>query len=239
MDEISPSLIPVRYRLLLPPTRQEVDDTDDIPVYPSLVECYGEDSFVSLVAVKSAWPPGGVSDAELSRAIPLLCELPELESLDLTGSEITDAGVAELKRIRSLRRICLSHARVSDRGIASLIPLSRLESLDLGGTLVTDASGGTLVQFTRLKDLDLSKTTIGNPMVAQLARLNSIESLDLSGTALGDDAIRFLAEMNGLRRLTVCNTKMSERGTQRLRSVLANTEVITEEAQTPICVAPL
>ncbi|HEX9314256.1 MAG TPA: hypothetical protein VGA71_02445, partial [Actinomycetota bacterium] len=61
-----------------------------------------------------------------------------LRELILSGSRVTDAGLASLGGARSLRRLSLWDTRVTDAGPAHLHELPFLTELDLGATAITD-----------------------------------------------------------------------------------------------------
>ena len=75
-------------------------------------------------------------DTELAAIRPLA---PQTVWLDLSGTCITDAGLATVAGFRNLTRLHLNHTRVSDDGLKQLVSLQHLEYLNLYGTAVTDA----------------------------------------------------------------------------------------------------
>jgi len=97
---------------------------------------------------KSVWPIApelvvgltgyAVDDAALAAA--RLDRLPDLRSLDLSDSRVTDAGLAGLAALTGLEELVLiGDIGVTDAGLAHLSGLTRLRKLDLHGTRVTPA----------------------------------------------------------------------------------------------------
>ena len=70
----------------------------------------------------------GVSD----KAMQVLGALPNLESVDLRLTRVTDAGLAELCKCKTLKTVGLAGTRVTDAGLQHLLNLPNLESLSLG-----------------------------------------------------------------------------------------------------------
>ncbi|WZO97475.1 hypothetical protein EP7_004509 [Isosphaeraceae bacterium EP7] len=71
--------------------------------------------------------------------------LKQLESLDLSGTKIGDAGLPHLGRCVSIRRLALKNTEITDAGLAHLRGLRSLESLDVEGTRVTKAGVDSFV----------------------------------------------------------------------------------------------
>ena len=68
-----------------------------------------------------------------------LAGMPQLESLNLTGCDITDRGLAVLRELPSLREFALYHHRkVSDLGLSHLAACPHLERVDLLGCRAGD-----------------------------------------------------------------------------------------------------
>ena len=63
----------------------------------------------------------------------------------LTGTQITDAGLAHLASLSKLRELWIGQTAVTDAGLEHLSGLKNLETLDVSGTKVT------LEGFQRLK----------------------------------------------------------------------------------------
>jgi len=76
-----------------------------------------------------------VTDAGLKE----LKELKSLQTLDLSETKVTDAGLKELKEIKSLQTLYLWNTKVTDAGLKELKELNNLKVLHLLDTKVTDA----------------------------------------------------------------------------------------------------
>ena len=76
-----------------------------------------------------------VRDADLAP----LRGLTQLQTLNLWGSQLTDAGLEYVGRLKNLRKLDLSDNSITDAGLVHLQGLTQLETLELQGTQVTDA----------------------------------------------------------------------------------------------------
>jgi hypothetical protein len=142
------------------------------------------DSDVATVAVQGP----NADDALMSK----LSKLPDLRILEMFDASVTDAGLAELARSRSLRCVLLMHStKFTDSGLASLQPLRRLWKLAIVGTPLIEGSG--------------------------LAGLSSVGNLEVSGCMRFDDTS--LARLSGLTRMNVlhlCDTSITIAGMEHL-----------------------
>ena len=64
--------------------------------------------------------------------------LTKLESLTLSGTQVSDAGLRNLKGLTRLEYLGLANTHVTDAGLENLKGLTILRQLDLSGTQVTD-----------------------------------------------------------------------------------------------------
>jgi hypothetical protein len=71
--------------------------------------------------------------------VAILCALTSLERLDLSGTQVSDAGLAHLSGLTSLQVLNLDGTQVSDAGCVRLSGLTSLQELSLYDTQATDA----------------------------------------------------------------------------------------------------
>jgi hypothetical protein len=89
-----------------------------------------------------------------------LKEISGLIWLNLRGTKITDDGLSHLAGIKTLARLHLEKTGVTDAGLAHLSGLENLEYLNLYGTKVTNAGLAHLKGLTKLKKLYLWQTEV-------------------------------------------------------------------------------
>ena len=90
-------------------------------------------------------------DRKLSRAEGLPCVTIS------TGTNVTDAGLAHLADMDSLKKLYLNYTKITDAGLAHLKNLKNLEWLELRNTQITDAGWLTLPGFLLWLDLTCVK----------------------------------------------------------------------------------
>lgn len=100
--------------------------------------------------------------------VPVKDLAARLYSLNLRGTGITDAGLAQIKEIRSLVRLHLEKTPLTDAGLEHLAGLENLEYLNVYGTAVTDAGLKKLVGLKKLKSLYVWQTQVTDAGVAEL-----------------------------------------------------------------------
>jgi hypothetical protein len=86
--------------------------------------------------------------------------LTNLRGLDLTDSEVTDAGLEHLRGLSGLSSLYLSGTQISDAGLQHLSEMSSLEVLFLVDTQITDAGLEHLRGLTNLRELPLYGTQV-------------------------------------------------------------------------------
>ena len=86
--------------------------------------------------------------------------LSSLQTLDLRGTKITDAGLVHLKGLTKLQTLYLSQTQITDAGLVHLKGLTHLKELSLEGTRVTGSGLVHLKGLTKLQTLYLGGTQI-------------------------------------------------------------------------------
>jgi hypothetical protein len=139
---------------------------------------------------------GNVDKVDLARAgekvqdghLVLLQVFPLLDTVDLTGTSITDEGLKHLKGLEYLRYLYLLGTDITDQGVAELRGHSRLEWLCLDGTKVTDAGVKHLEGLGRLVMLHLvTQGEITDACIDSLVQLKELKELKIEGTQITED----------------------------------------------------
>jgi YHS domain-containing protein/uncharacterized membrane protein/mono/diheme cytochrome c family protein len=97
------------------------------------------------------------SDTHLARLAPLALNL---RWLDLAGTAVSDAGLAQVGAMHHLARLQLQRTAVTDTGLKQIAALSELEALNLYGTAVTDRMLESLKPLPNLRLLYLWQTQV-------------------------------------------------------------------------------
>ena len=109
-----------------------------------------------------------ITDSDLS-ALP---DLPGLQRLDLSGTAVTGPGLRHLGRAPLLRTIVLAETPVSDEAISYLVSLAELERVVLDGTRITDAGLSHLARLPKLRELSVSNTQVTTEGLEELRKMN-------------------------------------------------------------------
>lgn len=152
-----------------------------------------------------------------------------LQSLQLEGTKITDAGLAKLAprdasyiNLKStqingigfstfndsehLWFIDLSGTRIHREGLKAVAKLPSLRSLDLSSTAIRDEDLTELGTHSQLNTLKLAKTGITGEGFRQLPTNNSLWEIDLSGSKVTDQSLLSLKIAKELRELSLDET---------------------------------
>jgi len=171
-------------------------------------------------------------DAALSDLLSELGTLHKLESLELSGTQITDVGLEHLKGLTNLKRLFLYRTQVTDAGLDRLKGLTSLEVLYLIDTLISDSGLEHLKGMTNLKQLMLGDTQVTDTGLEHLKGLTSLVFLDLDNTEVTDAGIEHLKNTTALHRLRLGKTQVTDAGLEHLKELpglswleLSSTEV--------------
>jgi Leucine-rich repeat (LRR) protein len=141
-----------------------------------------------------------LTDANLG----FLLDMSRLKELNISGSRVTDAGLADVVvRVRSLQALRLSACMgISDAGLSALQQLPTLTSLSLNSTSITAAGLVALVSCNALAFLSLQHCrNLGEVFLPSLAPMRSLRHLDVSYTAAGDDDLVHVGLLSSLESL--------------------------------------
>ena len=132
--------------------------------YPDSLDELLNDPGVFYIDGVEVWAEFGDADMKHLRGLPLLGRL------DLSGTQVSNAGLIHLKEVAGLWYLNLSGTQVTDAGLIHLKEVAGLFDLNLSGTQVTDAGLIHLKELTELQVLDLSNTKVTDAGVKKLQK---------------------------------------------------------------------
>jgi hypothetical protein len=112
---------------------------------------------------------GSSGDEQLKLLVPVK---EQLTWLDLAGTGVSEAGLAQVAGLPNLTRLHLQKTQVTDAGLAHLKGLEHLSYLNLYGTQVTDAGLKQLEGLKNLRSLYLWQTKVTEAGVKALQEKN-------------------------------------------------------------------
>jgi len=176
-----------------------------------------------------------LSDKDLA----FLAKETDLEFLDLTGNNVTNAGLVHLKDLDRLETLVLSHnkgigmgfvtdpsSQITNAGLVHLTGLSNLKRLSLDWCDVTDEELEHLKGLAKLQTLDLAfNTYITDAGLVHLKGLTGLQTLDLRLTKITDSGLVHLKGLVNLQTLGLRNTKVTAAGVADLQKALPNCKI--------------
>ncbi len=157
-----------------------------------------------------------------------LAALPELWDLQIAGNpRIGDATLRWAGAHPSLQSLLVSGTNITDAGLEHLVD-SRLVFLGIDGCReITDRGLETLSQVESLESLGLdSLPLISDAGVAHLVSLPRLATLTLHVTPVTDDCLMHLENITSLSKLLIYQTEVSPEGIQRLHEALPECTII-------------
>jgi Leucine-rich repeat (LRR) protein len=102
-------------------------------------------------------------------SIDVIAELKKLKSLNLGGNPITDAGVGKLAaNLPDLEKVDLTGTNISDNAVRLLTACSKLQRLSVEATGTTDKCIEHLKKMENLKYFICGRTKISEAGIAEL-----------------------------------------------------------------------
>lgn len=173
------------------------------------------------LSYNTSWFVSPESEITLSltdKGLSHLQGLTKLRDLDISFTEITDAGLVHLKN-SSLQRLNLSLDAITDSGLVSLETLDDLISLDLSSTKVTNKGLRYLKNLPELRELDLSWLRIDDAGIAYLKDLTEMRKLNLSRTEVTDAGLAYLQGMAKMRDLDLASSAITDTSLANLQKM--------------------
>jgi hypothetical protein len=169
------------------------------PPYPRwAVDAFGADFFSNVIQVNYLGGAGRFGDEQMAS----VGRLSHLELVWIEGSNVTDAGLAQLRDLTHLNRLGLYRNKaITDGGLVHLRGFKNLEALNLVETGVEGPGLAQLARLSRLNDLQITSVAPTDKNMAALSHMKSLKALVLSGERLSDAGLAPLAGLTNLETL--------------------------------------
>jgi hypothetical protein len=180
-----------------------------------------------------------------------LLGLKQLESFSSEGASLSDAGLARLAQLSSLRSASFFHLSFrlpgfTGRGFAAWKDLPHLERLTVAGMSMGDEGFAAIAQLTSLRELrtwHTYQTEAGNAEIAKLPQLASLQigqRLPRAGAppSFTDATLATLAGIKTLESLKLTEARLSLAGLRALKALpklkklqIAECEIATADVE--------
>ena len=130
-------------------------------------------------------PQNKITDAGLAR----LGNLRSLKGIDLSGTEVTDDGLKNLSQMPNLIWVYLDGTKVTGSGIAHLKSHNDLHMLELNGCKLTPTAYENVIQLPILSSLGLRNTRTTDADLHLLQENTKLGILRLNDTNVSSDAV--------------------------------------------------
>ena len=172
--------------------------------------------FVALSCL-AATDPKWITDAG---GVVLHDNAGRITGVDLRSSWVTDVDLVEIAKIPDLKTLDLSLSRVTDRGLRALKPADTIVDLNLYfAELVTDEGMSIIKGWKHLKRPNVRGTKITDTTLKFVASVPTLESLDIGYAEVTDVGLDRLTSMTSLRELTIGGNKLTDAGVHLLRQL--------------------
>lgn len=139
--------------------------------------------------------------------------VPNLTCLDLSDTQLSDAGMVHIAKLKNLRRLTLFYCNITNRGLSFVAQLSQLEVLNIDSRDISDDGLRPLKDLKSLRSLDIFSGRITNYGCTFISSIPSLECLDLCAGGIGDAGCQSLARLVNLQCLNLSqNEGISNQG---------------------------
>jgi Leucine-rich repeat (LRR) protein len=162
-----------------------------------------------------------VDDIILQKLVKECNRFGPIQDVDFSYSPLTDLGLKRLASLQGLTALDISGSQITDAGLAYLVVHKDLENLNLSWCeSVTNDAMKHLYALNRLKSLFLERCVqITDEALTTIGSIRSIEYLNCAATGITDAGIDALRRLFRLQRLVLDETNISGEGLSKLVDV--------------------
>jgi hypothetical protein len=191
-----------------------------------VVDAFGVDMLHNVVEVNLvySYDSGKREDGRNAsdEIIPHLEGIPNLRRLFLHSTQVTDATMPHIARLRKLEVFFVWDAHeLSDKGVQHLAGLKRLRDIHINDSRIGDESLRVFGQLPRIEQLSLQGNHFSDEGLTHLEEMERVKSLwiGLSNGKITDQGAMHLLRLRALEVLEVSHASISPAMQNRLRQL--------------------
>ncbi len=161
-------------------------------------------------------PNNKITDEDLAKLASADRGLEGFESLNLEGSRVTNAGIANLQKLPNLKAVSLTGTAVNNDGLAALGQIPTLERIEANGNGLKDGGLVAIKAIPSLKVLYINGAQLTPEGFAALGDLSQLEELHLGNTTLSDATIAGVASLTNLTKLHIFRCNVTDKSLELL-----------------------
>jgi len=175
------------------------------------------------ISARNRWVPGKVVCLQNMQVqnhdLELLAGQAQIRELNLAfNSYLHDEGMLVLATLPDLTSLNLSGTNIGESTLSVIAGLRQLEKLGLAETRLGPRTGEILDRLPKLKELNLAGSGLAD--LKFIAKTPRLESLDVSGNvSLKEDSLAALAALKHLKQLNLRGMPITKRGLEQLAAL--------------------
>jgi hypothetical protein len=150
----------------------------------------------------------------------------DLTFIDLTGTGVTNAGLANFKGCENLTRLELNQTRIGDDGLANFKDCKNLIRLNLANTNLTNAGLAYFKECKNLTHAGLHYTKITDAGLENLKNCPNLAFLSLHHTQITDAGLAYLKQFKNLSYIHVVATNVGAIAIEEFHKALPNCKIV-------------
>ncbi|MCF6310861.1 MAG: hypothetical protein L3J39_00265 [Verrucomicrobiales bacterium] len=147
-------------------------------------------------------------------------------AISFGGSAMNDEGLKELAGLQNLQSLDISHTQVTDAGLGQLAANKNLQNLDLGASSVTDAGLKQLATVKSLRKLYFGSTAVTDAGLKELVGLEKLELVYLYNTKVTDAGLKELLKIKSLKTLILSKTEVTDEGLEEFSQARPEVQIM-------------
>jgi hypothetical protein len=159
-------------------------------------------------------------DGLCDRAMKHAARLTGLQDIILDRSEVSDAGLRQLKNMKNLRSISAFSTLVKGDAFVDLTGLTKLQQFKLGHNQLSHAAYESFHLYPGLTHLNLTRCNPGDEDIKSIAKCAKLTFLHIGrNSSVNDRNVKYLLPMKSLRQLDLGATHVTLDGLLALKSL--------------------